>query len=68
MIVLGGGELASVLIAGGAVDEIGLNLHPILLGGGVPMFAPNGVRVALELIEARPIDRGCVLLTYRVSR
>src|SRR5688572_8548624 len=42
MIVLGGGELAAFLIAGGAVDEIGLNVHPILLGGGVPMFAPLG--------------------------
>jgi dihydrofolate reductase len=67
MIVLGGGELASVLIAGGAVDEVGLNLHPVLLGGGVPMFAPGGVRVGLELTEARPIARGCVLLMYRVT-
>jgi dihydrofolate reductase len=67
MIVLGGGELASVLIAGGVVDEVGLNLHPVLLGGGVPMFAPGCGRVSLEMIEARPIARGCVLLMYRVA-
>ena len=67
MIVLGGGELASVLIAGGAVDEVGLNLHPVLLGGGVPMFAPRCGRVSLELTEARPIACGCVLLMYRVA-
>ena len=67
MIVLGGGELAASLLAGGAVDEIGLNVHPILLGGGVPMFAPAGRRVALDLVEARPIARGCVLLVYKVA-
>ncbi len=67
MIVLGGGELAISLIAGGAVDEVGLNVHPILLGGGVPMFAPAGLRVALELVEARPIARGCVFLLYKVA-
>lgn len=67
MIVLGGGELAASLIAGGAVDEIGLNVHPVLLGGGVPMFAPLGRRVGLDLIEARPIARDCVLLVYRLG-
>ena len=67
MIVLGGGELAASLIAGGAVDEIGLNVHPVLLGGGVPMFAAMRGRVALELSEARSIARGCVLLVYKVA-
>lgn len=67
IIVLGGGELAASLIEGGAVDEIGLNLHPILLGGGVPMFGALGRRVALDLIEARPIARGCLFMLYRVA-
>ncbi len=67
IIVLGGGELAASLIEGGAVDEIGLNMHPILLGGGVPMFAAIGRRVALDLIEARPIARGCVFMLYRLA-
>ena len=65
IIVMGGGELGAALIEGGAVDEIGLNVHPVLLGGGVPMFAAMGRRVALDLIEARPIARGCVLLRYQ---
>lgn len=68
MIVLGGGELGSALIAGDVVDEIGLNVHPILLGGGVPMFPPIADRVALELVEARPIERDCIYLLYRVAR
>ena len=67
IILMGGGELAATLIEGGVVDEIGLNVHPVLLGGGVPMFAAIGRQVGLSLTEARPIAKDCVLLMYRVS-
>jgi dihydrofolate reductase len=62
--VMGGGELGSALIEAGLVDEIGLNVHPILLGGGIPAFRPMARRVELELVEARPVAKGCVLLRY----
>jgi dihydrofolate reductase len=65
VIVMGGGELGSALIEAGLVDEIGFNVHPLLLGGGVPAFRPLAARVALDLIEARPIAEGCVLMRYR---
>lgn len=64
--LLGGGELAASLLDAGVVDEIGVNLHPVRLGGGVPFLAPGPVRTRLELSECRPMDGGCVLLTYRV--
>lgn len=67
IIVLGGGELASALIESGLVDEIGLNVHPILLGDGIPFFRPMARRVELALIEARAMTDDCVLLRYRVS-
>ncbi len=64
--VMGGGELARALLVAGVVDEVGLNIHPVLLGQGVPLFRDPGHRVALELAECRTIDGGCVLATYRV--
>jgi len=67
VILMGGGELAAVLLEGGVVDEVGLNLHPVLLGGGVPMFPAIGRRVDLALVEARPIAKDCVLLRYAVK-
>ena len=67
IIVMGGGELGAALIEGGVVDEIGLNLHPVLLGGGTPGFPPTGCRVALALVEARAIARDCVFLRYTVA-
>ena len=67
IIVMGGGELGSALVDAGVVDEIGLNIHPVLLGGGTPLFRPMRRRLGLDLIEARPIAKGCVVAMYRVS-
>lgn len=65
--VMGGGELARHLLDAGMVDEIGLNIHPILLGGGVPLFHSLRRPVHLELVECRTLEHGCVYVTYRVK-
>ena len=64
--VMGGGELAQSLFEAGVIDEVGLNIHPVLLGAGVPFFRDAGRRIGLELAESRVIDGGCVLANYRV--
>lgn len=66
IVVMGGGDLGSALIEAGLVDEIGLNVHPVLLGEGTPAFRRMSRRVELELIETRPMGEGCVLVRYRV--
>ena len=65
--VMGGGELARTLLDAGVVDEVGVNVHPILLGGGIPMFPGGGGRTVLSLARARQLDGGCMLLDYRVG-
>ena len=64
--LMGGGELAQTLLGAGLVDRIGLNIHPILLGSGIPTFRDPGHRVKLMLSECRQIDGGCVLVNYNV--
>jgi dihydrofolate reductase len=68
MIVMSGGNLAGSLLAAGVIDEIGLNIHPLLLGSGVPAFVDPGRRVKLQLAECRPIAGDCVLVRYSVVR
>jgi dihydrofolate reductase len=68
IVAMGGGEIGTALLEAGLVDEIGLSVHPVLLGGGTPAFRAMARRVELEPIEARPIGRGCALLRYRVVR
>jgi len=66
--IMSGGHLAQALFAADAIDEIGLNMHPVLLGNGIPLLRDPGKPVALEIKDARTIDGGCVYATYRVTR
>ncbi len=64
--VMGGGELAHSLLEAGAIDEIGFNIHPVLLGSGVPLFHKMSRQIDLELLDCRPMKNGCVYVLYRV--
>ena len=65
--LMGGGELAQSLFAAGVIDEVSLNIHPVILGAGIAFFRDPGRRIALELTESRTIHGGCVLASYRVT-
>ncbi|HEX6123759.1 MAG TPA: dihydrofolate reductase family protein [Pyrinomonadaceae bacterium] len=65
--IMGGGELARDLFNAGVIDEIGFNIHPVLLGNGIPLFHKMKRQIDLELIECRPFKNGCVYLLYRVK-
>jgi dihydrofolate reductase len=66
--LMGGGELAQTLLGAGLVDVVGLNIHPVLLGAGIPVFRDPGRRVRLTLKGCRPMDGGCILASYLVAR
>jgi dihydrofolate reductase len=65
--LMGGGELAKSLFEVGLIDEIGFNIHPVLLGSGIPLFHPMRRQIDLELLECKTFKTGCVLVTYRVK-
>jgi dihydrofolate reductase len=65
--LMGGGELARPLFEAGLIDEIGFNIHPVLLGSGIPLFHEMSHQINLELLECRPFKNGCVYVKYRVK-
>jgi dihydrofolate reductase len=65
--VMGGGELARPLLEADLIDEIGLNIHPVLLGSGIPLFLPRKRQLNLKLLECRPFRNGCVFVRYSVK-
>jgi dihydrofolate reductase len=65
--IMGGGQLAAALFEGDVIDEVGVNIHPVLLGSGIPLFLPMQRQIDLELTENQPLGNGCVLLRYRVK-
>lgn len=65
--VFGGGDFARSLFEADVIDEVGLNVHPVLLGSGVPAFLDAKRRIKLELTECRQLKGGCVFVNYRVK-
>lgn len=66
--VMGGGLLAKPLFEANLIDEVGVNIHPILLGSGIPLFHEMSHQIDLELIECKGFRNGCVSVSYRVKR
>jgi dihydrofolate reductase len=63
---MGGGLLARSLFEAGVIDEVGFNIHPILLGSGIPSFHRMTNQINLELADCKPLKNGCVYVLYNV--
>jgi dihydrofolate reductase len=66
--VMGGGILAKSLFEAGLIDEIGLNIHPVLLGSGIPLFYDMPRQIDLEMVKCQQLSNGCVVVTYRTKK
>jgi dihydrofolate reductase len=64
--LMGGGDFAKTLFEAKLIDEIGFNIHPVLLGAGIPLFLDMKEQINLELIENKTLKNGCLVVTYHV--
>jgi dihydrofolate reductase len=67
LLLMGGAVAAGALTELGLVDEHHVAVHPVVLGGGQPLFAPGIDRIGLELIGSTTCDERTVVLKYRRS-
>ena len=65
-IAIGGPTLAAEAAESGLIDEYGLRVHPVLVGGGIPFFPRARRRADLELVGSHKFDCGVMYLRYRV--
>ena len=63
--VLGSGVLVRSLLRERLIDELGLMVHPIVLGSGRRLFGDGGDSMALELVDSKTFATGVLYLTYR---
>jgi dihydrofolate reductase len=61
----GGGQLINFLAEAGLVDEYKVWVFPVVLGRGKHLFPPGTARSDLTLIDAKPLQSGVTILTYR---
>jgi len=66
--LFGGAGLTTSLMNSGLVDELSLAVHPVILGGGKPLFSNIKDRINLTLIDTRTYSTGLISLTYNLAR
>lgn len=64
----GGAELLRSFLEAELIDEIGMAIHPILLGSGKPLFLDIERRIQLALKDSKTYSSGLVYSTYTVIK
>ncbi|MDB5085446.1 MAG: bifunctional deaminase-reductase domain protein [Bacilli bacterium] len=62
---VGGSGIASTFMKLGLIDEFRLYIHPVVVGGGKPMFHALDYKINLRLVETKVFSSGVVLLRYQ---
>lgn len=65
--LFGGADLISSLMNLKLVDEVILAIHPVILGGGKPLFKEIKERTWLTLTDHKVYSNGLVMLTYSIK-
>jgi dihydrofolate reductase len=63
--VLGGPDIAAAFRRQDLIDEYRIYVHPVVIGGGKPLFQTSDTRMSLKLAETRAFGNGVVLLRYQ---
>jgi len=63
-ILVGSRSLIIQLMKLNLIDEYQLCIHPVVAGGGLPLFENINNRTVLKLIKIKPFSGGAVLLYY----
>lgn len=66
--VYGSCNLLHTLFEHDLVDELRLMIHPIVLGQGKRLFAPNGKPTAFTLVESSVCDSGVIIARYQLRQ
>ncbi len=64
----GGGQLNTAFIKEGLIDEIYLDVEPLLFGNGIKVFADSNFETELELIGVNQLNSDTVQLHYKVVK
>ncbi|HZU67688.1 MAG TPA: dihydrofolate reductase family protein [Ktedonobacteraceae bacterium] len=68
IVIYGSASIVQALTNHGLIDEYQVLVHPVVLGGGKPLFKNIQDRVGLKLVETKAFPSGVVGLYYRPDR
>ena len=64
ILLLGGGELISMLLAADLIDEMRITYIPVILGMGIPLFPKQPKESKWKLIENKACKSGVLIVKY----
>ncbi len=64
----GGGQLNASFMKEGLVDEMYLDVEPLIFGQGIKLFADNDFELELELLDVKKMNSNTVQLHYKVLK
>lgn len=67
-LVAGGGILNSAFMKEGLIDELYLDVEPLVLGSGIPLFAPEEFEKRLKLLKFKKLNQNTIQLHYQVIK
>jgi dihydrofolate reductase len=67
ILVAGSGRLVQALVDAGLVDELRLQVFPVVIGGGLRPFSEDRHKVPYRLVDTTVFDAGVVNYSYRLA-
>lgn len=66
--VSGGSTLNAAFAKGGLLDEIIVNVNPVVIGKGIPIFGSEEFDLELEMVESKLVSTQILQVRYRVMK
>jgi len=67
-LITGGANINSAFAKEKLLDEIILNVEPVFVGKGIPLFAPQDFEIKAKLISTDRAESGIVSLKYEILK
>lgn len=67
LLVIGGGKVNASFLKAGLVNEVIIDIHPIILGSGVKLFETDNLNIKLKKIETVEMNEGLVTVKYKIK-
>ena len=66
--LVGGAQIVAECVRHDLIDDFRLFVHPLILGEGIPLFAPGLPERPLQFVRSQSFDSGLVEVSYQRAR
>jgi dihydrofolate reductase len=68
ILITGGSGLNSSFAKLNLIDEVILNVEPVVIGEGIPLFSSNDFDLKLKLVDVKTIPNNIIQVHYKVTK